>query len=255
MQIQSLNLFLEDGDPFGRIKCTIPYWTGTAYKIPRDKFEPHTDYKLCFFFSDKPSVQIGTGAEDWTDAVIFVDKSLGSTEINFLEHKFYELARAANRCEITSAKTFTRPNLSAEKKSELEIFAEYVRIIVGIFGYKIFEPATEIPVPPAEIPAEEPIFYLSRKMKSGSTISASGKKIANGILVMTGSQISPIAAKYISENVKKARKRAKISAENILKEDVFFDTPSGAAAFVLGISANGWVEWKTRDGVPLKDFR
>jgi len=32
---KSINLFLMDGDPGDRIKCTLANWTGVAYKIPR----------------------------------------------------------------------------------------------------------------------------------------------------------------------------------------------------------------------------
>ena len=32
---KSINLFLMDGEPSGRIKCTLANWTGVAYKIPR----------------------------------------------------------------------------------------------------------------------------------------------------------------------------------------------------------------------------
>jgi hypothetical protein len=32
---KSINLFLMDGTPNGRIKCTLANWTGVAYKIPR----------------------------------------------------------------------------------------------------------------------------------------------------------------------------------------------------------------------------
>ena len=36
---KSINLFLMDGDPSGRIKCTLANWTGVAYKIPRTELE------------------------------------------------------------------------------------------------------------------------------------------------------------------------------------------------------------------------
>ena len=32
---KSINIFLMDGEPTGRIKCTLANWTGVAYKIPR----------------------------------------------------------------------------------------------------------------------------------------------------------------------------------------------------------------------------
>lgn len=32
---KTLKLFLMDGEPNGRIKCSLANWTGIAYKIPR----------------------------------------------------------------------------------------------------------------------------------------------------------------------------------------------------------------------------
>lgn len=40
----------------------------------------------------------------------------------------------------------------------------------------------------------------------------------------------------------------------ILKVNLSFDTPSGAAQFVLGGSQNGWTEWKNKDGITLSDI-
>jgi len=38
---KSINLFLMDGDgdPNGRIKCTLANWTGVVYKIPRTELD------------------------------------------------------------------------------------------------------------------------------------------------------------------------------------------------------------------------
>lgn len=39
MRGKSINLFLMDGSPAGRMKCTLSNWTGIAYKIPRTELE------------------------------------------------------------------------------------------------------------------------------------------------------------------------------------------------------------------------
>lgn len=48
--------------------------------------------------------------------------------------------------------------------------------------------------------------------------------------------------------------KAKISEDFVLLEDILFNTPSGAASFVCGASTNGNVEWKTSDGITLKEL-
>ena len=76
-----------------------------------------------------------------------------------------------------------------------------------------------------------------------------------GFVVLKGSYISPKISPSVSDYVKTARENAKISSENILLEDVLLETPSAAAVFVIGNSANGWDCWKTKDGTPLKEFK
>lgn len=36
---KNINLYLMDGEPNGRIKCTLANWTGVVYKIPRTEIE------------------------------------------------------------------------------------------------------------------------------------------------------------------------------------------------------------------------
>lgn len=47
-----------------------------------------------------------------------------------------------------------------------------------------------------------------------------------------------------------------IAEENgmfVFAQDYLFKSPSAAAAFVLGASANGWTEWKDKDGSTLSE--
>ena len=40
----------------------------------------------------------------------------------------------------------------------------------------------------------------------------------------------------------------------MFSQDYLFKSPSAAAAFVLEASANGWSEWKDKDGNTLSDI-
>ena len=42
--------------------------------------------------------------------------------------------------------------------------------------------------------------------------------------------------------------------DGILQEDQLFSSPSYAAAFVLGMAANGRTEWKNDKGITLKEL-
>lgn len=290
---KNINMFLMDGTATGRIKCTIANWTGVVYRIPRTEIENcknRNDLKqsgVYFLFgtsaeSGKPAVYIGQAGNRkngegilnrlfehkrnseknyWSEAVVLTtsNNSFGPTEISFLENKFCNLAVAANRYEVKNGNDPSPGHITEEKESELEEFAEFARIIMGTLGHNVFEPVTEI-ISVAKnsggVESDEPIFYLSRKLKvlNNKLVEASCKVTAQGYKVLKGSYISPKADELLAENVKNARKNAKISSENILLEDMAFSYPSPAATFVIGKPADGWTSWKTKDGMTLKEF-
>ena len=53
---------------------------------------------------------------------------------------------------------------------------------------------------------------------------------------------------------KKRAEAVKLDGDGILLEDVLFSSPSYAAMFVVGKSANGLTSWKTKDGRTLKSL-
>ena len=282
MRGKNINMFLMDGTPTGRIKCTIANWTGVAYKIPRTELERcknRDDLKqsgVYFLFgasneTGRPVAYIGQAGnrkngegilnrllehkrnsekDYWTDAVVFTtsNNSFGPTEISFLENKFCKLAINANRYEVKNGNDPSAGHITEEKESEMEEFVEYACIIMGTLGHNIFEPVTEAPVEmtPNE---DEQFFYLKRKNKN---VDAVCRKTDKGFVVLKGSKISPIVKDVVSNEVMRLRKILKISEENVLLEDVQFSSPSGAAVFVVGNTCNGWRVWKTKDGVELR---
>ena len=57
----------------------------------------------------------------------------------------------------------------------------------------------------------------------------------------------------VPAGIKDQRNKAKV-VEGILQEDVLVSSPSGAAMFVVGKSANGLTSWKNAEGITLKDI-
>ena len=289
---KNINLFLMDGEAGGRIKCTLANWTGVAYKIPRtalDLCKERDDMKqsgIYFLFgtSDQTGniiVYVGqAGARKngegllyrlqehkrnpnkdyWTEAVLFTtsNNSFGPTEISYLENRFCGLALAAKRYDVRNGNDPTQGNITEEKESELEEFVEYARIVMGTLGHKVFEPFNApdaIAIDDNKVHAPDLLLYLKRKShKSGKTIEATCKQTTEGFVVLAGSHIELIDSQSIPTGIKKARENAKVDDEGLLQEDVLFRSPSYAVAFVVGGHANGLTEWKTADGITLKDY-
>ncbi|MFR1319963.1 MAG: GIY-YIG nuclease family protein [Akkermansia sp.] len=285
---KSINLFLMDGDPSGRIKCTLANWTGVAYKIPRtelDKCKGRDDLSqsgVYFLFgtSDQTGenmVYIGQAGvrkngegilyrlqehkrnpekDYWTEAVVFTtsNNSFGPTEISYLENRFCNLATDAKRYVVKNGNDPTPGHITEEKESELEEFIDYAKIVMGTLGHKVFEPLLQTAVPTFEsdtaTTTEGQLFFIKR-----SGANAKCKLTNEGIVVLAGSVIRKDIVPSCPDYAIAIREENKenIDAEFVLQKDLLFKTPSGASAFVLGAPTNGNAEWKTADGKSLKE--
>ena len=276
-----------DGDVTGRIKCTMPGWSGLAYKIPRiylDKCKDREQLKqsgVYFLFGknnfDEDAVYIGQAgirkngegvlfrvAEHLKDdfyfneAVMFTTSgnSWGPTEISYLENKFTNLAIDTNRYKVQNGNDPNPGNVTEEKEAELEIYVEQFKIMLGVLGYRIFVPLVKTPESVVEEHDDELILGLSRKIKrSQRNIEAYCKRTNEGFVVLAGSQIEETDSGSIPDVIKELRERCKQNNEikdGVLTRNYLFKSPSYAASFVLGMTTNGKVAWKTEDGTSLK---
>ena len=290
---KSINLFLMDGEASGRIKCTLANWAGLAYKIPRielDKCKDRDDLKqsgVYFLFGkseelEKGIVYIGqAGARKngegilnrlqehkrnpkkdyWTEAIVFTtsNNSFGPTEISYLENRFCNLAIQANRYEVKNENDPTIGNITEEKESEMEEFIDYAKVVMGTLGHKIFEPYArtneDAIKKQTNIDTENNvILYLKRKVKEFGEVQATGVQTSDGFVVLSGSHISTIDDNTVPVVLKERKKTVKLDENGNLINNMSFSSPSYAAVFVIGKSANGLVSWKDRNGKTLKEL-
>ena len=290
---KNIQLFLMDGDAAGRIKCTLANWTGVAFKIPRtelDKCKDREDLKqsgVYFLFgtsdeTGKGVVYIGqAGARKngegilnrlqehkrnpekdyWTEAIVFTtsNNSLGPTEISYLENRFCNMALKAKRYDVKNGNDPTPGNITEEKESEMEEFIDYAKVIMGTLGHKLFEPISKPIVSSSQTTAAETDdeaieLHLERTIKNVGKVEANGAQTSEGFVVLQGSRISPIDDDTVPAVIKERRQKAQHDENYVLQEDLLFTSPSYAAMFVIGKSANGLVSWKTADGRTLKSL-
>lgn len=287
---KSINLFLVDGDTDGLIKCTMANWTGVAYKIPRTKLEQYKSRQelnqsgvyFLLGISDatgKGVVYVGqAGARKngegllnrltehkrsaekdyWSEAIVFTtaNNTFGPTEISYLENRFTNIAKEADRYEVKNGNDPNPGNITEEKECELEEFIDYAKIIVGALGHKLFLPMIMAKEDQLITPADEeaPLLYLKRKIKSaGITVEATGRQTSDGFVVLPGSTVCPEEKSYVPDSIRIRRKQAVVE-ENILQKAEQFGSPSMAAEFVIGSTENGLTAWKTKEGITLKEL-
>lgn len=201
-----------------------------------------------------------SGKGYWNEAVVFTtsNNSFGPTEISYLENRFCNLALEAKRYEVKNGNDPTPGNITEEKESEMEEFIDYARVVMGTLGHKLFEPLSKTTVKTenetASIPEETTMLHLVRSIKNVGKVEAYGRQTSEGFVVFKGSRIALTDDHTISAVIKKRRKDAPIDEQGVLQEDLLFTSPSYAAQFVIGKSANGLTSWKTETGKTLKDL-
>ncbi|NLF82774.1 MAG: GIY-YIG nuclease family protein [Candidatus Gastranaerophilales bacterium] len=285
---KSINLFLMEGSPTGRIKVTLANWTGIAYKIPRTELEKCKELDILkqsgvyFLFGTSDDtgesiVYIGQAGvrkngegilyrlqehkrtpdkDYWTEAVVFTtsNNSFGPTEISYLENRFVKLSLEAKRYAVKNCNDPTPGNITEEKESELEEFIDYAKIVMGTLGHKIFEKLISSPIPSVDCTLPEVVSSVLFELKQGK-IDAKGQRTSDGFVVLKESRIKMQIAPSCPKHAKKAHEQyaSTIEPDGTLLADILLRSPAEAACFVTGTSINAREAWKTSDGRTLNE--
>ena len=268
-----------DADPDGRIVCELSNWTGKAYRIPRGKVKDcanRTELKSTAVYilfggpelsADKPRAYIGEAEnvynrlvqhvsekEFWNEAVVFIskDENLNKAHIKYLESRLHNLACDVGRFQIENGNIPTKSSISEADQAEMEEFIEYIRMLINTMNFKVFEPLIE-----ENSKLKNKDLYL----KGARGASGRGKRTTDGFVVFKGSEMAssivpsfPKGFKSLREQLIKSDAINKNDDQLMLSQDYLFSSPSTAAAVIMGRSANGLLEWKSKSGKTLKEI-
>ncbi|MGJ4851388.1 GIY-YIG nuclease family protein [Bacillota bacterium Meth-B3] len=286
---KNLNYFLMDGSSSGRVKVSLVNWSGVAYRIPRTMLDACKDrddlaYSGVYFLfgvigdAEEDAVYIGqAGARKngegilyrlqehrrnqdkdyWREAVVFTtsNNTLGQTEISYLEHRFYGLAKSADRYKVMNGNDPMCGHLTEEKVSEMEEYIDVAKEVMGILGHRVFEPYVENSTNALSVAQSAPTVPAATLFCTRNGAQARGKVTSEGFVVLAGSKLSDHPTNSCPDSAKAARARyADDIISNTLQRDVYFKSPSGASNFVLLASSNGNVEWREAGGKTLRDL-
>ena len=264
---KTVTTYLIDGDPKGTQYAFISNKICQMFVVPRSNLAYlNTQEKLqkpAFYIllgedeATKPQAYIGetenfrervkdhdSKKSFWQKALIFVSKDADMTkaDVQYLEYKAISEAKNANIFVLNDNKqTPKAPNLPEYQKDSMDEFFEDVKFLAAFVGCNIFEVVQE---------EKEHLFYAT-----GRGCNAKGFYSSNGFTVLKGSVI----AQNTTSSFKGIEHREKMLQEYsaiedgklIMTSDKTFTSPSTAACFCLGRSANGWIEWKDKEGNTL----
>lgn len=273
---KAIELFLVNGTADSLITAELSNWNGKAIKIPRTEVAgcDRDDIKgvgvyflICQEDDGTDSVYIGeaenildrlvqhlrdyqSGKEKyyWNTAVIFVGRDLNKALIRYLENRFVEIAKECGRYTVLTKSTYKNTVLKEAQIASMEEFIDNVKILINTLGYKVLGPVPK---------ASDDTVYLYCK---GVSALAKGFVSAGGFTVMEGSTVSDHTVPSFETKGKTYYKlRNNLIKDGLIVDRVFtrdyeFNAPSAASAVILGHTSNGNTDWKTADGIKLKDL-
>lgn len=276
---KKITLFLMDGSAEGRISCELSNWNGKAYRIPRSCIRQCTDRKdmdnagvyILFGKSDntdkeglayigeadgilKRLTQHLSQKDFWNDAIVFVskDNNLNKAHIKYIENRLYEAADEVGRYKLENSNTPTRSTISEPDEAEMEEFIANIKLLIGTLGFKIFEPLIS-----QQNATPNHILYI----QAARGANARGISTTEGFVVLKNSRIADSVTRSFPDNYLHLRDKLlynKTIVQDpeglVLTRDLLFSSPSTAASIIMGRSANGLAEWKTKDGRILKSL-
>lgn len=260
---KTVTTYLIDGDPKGTQYAFISNKICQMYVMPRSNLsylnEQEKLQKPAFYIlvgedeTTKPQAYIGetenfrervkdheNKKSFWQKALIFVSKDADMTKVDvqYLEHKAITEAKKSNTFTLNENKQVPKaPNLPEYQRDTMDEFFEDIKFLASFIGCNIFEITK---------PKEEHLFYTK-----GRGCNAKGFYSSSGFTVLKGSVIAEESTPSFHWKEKREKLLSEYTTKKglalIVTSDITFSSPSTAAMFCLGRSANGWDEWKDKE--------
>jgi hypothetical protein len=273
---KTIQIFLPGGDPRGIRVAEITTRIVQVIEVPRSLLQdflkmPESDQVALYFLfgeaedGSEQKVYLGqTGdlrarlvkhnkeKEFWERALVLISRthSITGTHALFLEWHCLQAAGKAGRYALENGNSGTKPHTPAPLQADcLEIF-ETGHVLLATLGYPLFDPVAKSA---GEQKAAE-LYYCSSAGTSGR-----GQYTEEGFVVLKASVGRRESVQSIKGTADE-RFRLKLIEEGVMRvegetvvfeKDHLFRSPSMAAVALLGRTANGWLEWKTKEGTTL----
>ena len=129
---------------------------------------------------------------------------------------------------------------------------EIGRLLLTTLGYPVFESLSEL-----ETKSDETIFYCTR-----AGVDAQGLYTSEGMVILKGSRSPAQSERKAETRLVELRRdlldKGVLSQQDssiVFERDYLCKTPSGASCLLLQSASNGWIDWKTEQGVTLHDHQ
>lgn len=283
---KKLTIYMIDGTEYGPRIAEIGNWVGKAFYAPRTTISkvinrPEFDnpgiyclksnsdsetYQEKIYIGEAENIKnrikqhLQNSKKDFVEMLFFISKDdlLTKTQIKYLESRIVQLANDSKAAEIENGNIPSLPTLHEADKSDMEYFLDQMKLILPVMGFR-FLISSVVKHSGNEI-SQQNQEKLLLKINSNK-INASMYINDQGFIVEKGSQAKKILSKSCTITYRKLRQ--KLLDTQILKdngeyyefvEDTIFSSASAASNMILGRNSNGYTEWISENGIPLKNL-
>ncbi len=273
MRGRTISIYIPDANPRSIKICEITNGIVKALSIPRNKLAEASkrgelkDPGIYFLIGEKNEVgkhkiyigeaevllkrvkQHNASKEFWNSVICFVSekKNINKAHIKYLENFACNEAKRINKCELENNTNPTQSSLTEQDEDFVLSFFDDLKLLISTLGFPIFEESQK---------DKSNIFYCK-----GKDASATGEYSEDGFTVFKGSKSNLEESKTAGSWV--TGMRDDLKQKNVLKQegnvltftdDYTFSSPSASAAVVLARRANGWTEWKDKNGKTMDEL-
>lgn len=275
MSAKTIQIYLETGDPKGIKEASMTTLPLEIIQLPRVNL---SDNKKCLDFlgvyvlvdslrTEKPKIYIGKGnvmarvvqhdnKKDFWNLLFAIklnDKDgFNEAHCKFFEYYFVDKAKKLKLSDVSeNAQTPQKPTLSKSIVSDCEFYIDVIETLLSTLGLKCFQKQE------SEKLLQDDVFIC--KDSRGHT--GEGTYTEEGFLVYKGAVCKKDLMKSVSIRFTLREELInsgvlKLKGDSfLLNENKVFSSPSQAAMIILGRCANGWIEWKTKDGKTLDELK
>lgn len=192
--------------------------------------------------------------EPWWNACILItshDNNSFSLDVQaMLENEITQLVSKNTTYNVRNRNTPPTTEVDEEEFEHLK----YITVILQAFGVRFKENVNNVPTPQKKktVPQKQVLFYY--RYKRGTPFDAYGYVDGNKFVVCKGSRIRPLEEKAQSGRPGAIKNRALYAdkiRDNVLVEDILFDSPTAAGTFVSVNNVSGNLKWVDEHGVTL----
>ena len=276
---KTIQIYLPTGDPRGIRIAEITTRIVQVIEVPRSLLPaflqmPEAKQVAVYFLlgesadGDEPRVYIGQigdvigrlgshqkSKDFWDRALVLISKtnSLTQTHALFLEWYCLQACQQAGRYSLDNGNAGSKPHTPPPLESDcLEIF-ETGSTLLATLGYPLFDAVTS-----GTTTREDEVFHCTAAGAKGR-----GLYTSEGFVVLKGStgrlknvaSIEGTAGAALRQRLLDAKIMVPDGDRVVFQKDHLFRSPSMAALALMARTANGWVDWKTKDGRTLDEVK